>query len=82
MKAQRMLWFPMKVQPWKSLSLLGCHDPCKPVTCDVDGCFGFIPVYESREQAQKEFPDDTIMTVSTVEQPKQRKRATRRGGRK
>jgi hypothetical protein len=55
-------YMPMKVLPWKSLEVVGSG-----VKISNKESFGFIPIFESGDQAKKEFPGVQIMELETDE---------------
>ena len=58
------LWLVMNVQSWKHFEL---SQPL-PFKVDIDpgSCIGYLPVYASREQAEADYPDATVVAINLV----------------
>lgn len=79
------VWYPGKVLPWSSLTIeqFGREVPSK----GPDGCYGFIPMYETEEAARAAFPGDVILSFRLMPpdatppdtMPKPKKRKARKG---
>lgn len=57
-KRPTQVWYPAKVLPWSALTLEGWAFPVSAPA----GCYGFTPMFESAEEAQRQFPDDVILS--------------------
>ena len=74
------VWYPGKVLPWSSLTTeqFGREVQSK----GPDGCYGFIPMYETEEAARAAFPYEVILTHRLMPPevtPKPKKRKARKG---
>lgn len=74
-RAPKTYWAVMSVTQWESLAWMGVtlRQPG-----GMEGCVGFMAVFETQELAMKAYPNHPSMPIREVIEPKPRKRKARR----
>ena len=55
------IYIPLITKPWKNVQMIG-----SPFETCFDACFGdaFMPVFASKEEAKKHYPDSEILEAT------------------
>lgn len=65
----RSLWVACKFFRWESLSTTGPLGAVKGVRHEDEPAIGFMPVYETCEEAMREHPDTKVLSITVEQKP-------------